>query len=174
MKRSLIILLLAVVCAAQTGNREGNGAGAPERIAFDVRVLADGPTPDLLTEAVIDGPEGTDFNIDLNTRGFEMKAEFLTDRVEGSETLMRVRLETRRSYGLSPNGLPLYEEDRQEHSIRVSFNESLVLLPFGRNSSGDTLKIEILNAHVTGSGSAAGNLKINFRKRNLHLNKLLN
>lgn len=162
MRRKIIFLLLAAFCAAQTGNLTAEAAAVRDKVTFDLRVVAEGSRPEVLTEAVIDGPEGTDFNIDLKTKGFEMKAEFLTDRVSDSEMLLRVRLETRRSYGLSQNGLPLYEEDRQEHTVRMAFDESVVLLPFGKNSGGDTLKIEILPGRKT--SAAAEELNIDFLK----------
>lgn len=164
MKTRLLVLLVTAICFAQTGYRTAEGAAAGEKISFDLRVVVEGSHSETLTEATIEGPVGTDFDIALNTKGFEMKAGFLTDPVGDTDSLVRIQLETKRFYGLSPNGLPLYEEDSQEHTIRVATREAVVLLPFGRNGNGDTLKIEILPQRITAPFEDAEKLKIEFLK----------
>jgi len=164
MKRLIAMAAVAAASFLQSGSLPVSGVASAERMSFGIRVVTDGSEPEVLTEATIDGPEGTDFNIDLNTGGFEMKSEFLTDAVSASEVRFRVSLETRRSYGLSRNGLPLYEVDEQEHSISASFDESVVLLPFGRNSGGRTLRVEIFPTRVPAAGDPVDALNIAFTK----------
>ncbi|HUF03140.1 MAG TPA: hypothetical protein VMM38_03105 [Aridibacter sp.] len=143
MNRFLAAMLAAILCVLQAGSGMAEAFGERNRISFDVRVSAEDGSSEPLSETVIEGPEGTDFRIDLTTDGFEMRSEFLTDPLGDSELLVRAKIETKRAFGLSPNGLPLFEIDRQEKELVVSFDESVVLLPFGLNGGGKTLRIEI-------------------------------
>lgn len=97
----------------------------------------------VLSEVVIEGPPGTDFDINFRDQRFTLEAHFLTDLMTDDALKVRAKLNTKRFYGYSERDLPLYEEDAQRHTLRVGFDEALVLLPFGRNDSGDKLKIEI-------------------------------
>jgi len=165
MKRFLMIVLVLLIGFFETGQRV-NAAGESERIKFNVTVLTEDTTREILSETIIDGPPGTDFNINLNTKGFDMRSRFLTDLVEGDELLVRVDLETRRLFGQSPNALPLYEEDKQKQSWRMGLDEAVVLLPYGKNGGGATLKIEIRpeRYRVSDHDMESGNLKIEFPK----------
>ncbi|NNE68462.1 MAG: hypothetical protein HKN33_17985, partial [Pyrinomonadaceae bacterium] len=142
MRKVSILLLILLIGLLETGNRV-SASGEVERIRFNVTVLTDDRSRDVLSQTTIDGPAGTDFDIDLNTKGFDMKSRFLTDFLAEDVLLVRVDLETRRLFGLSPNNLPLYEEDKQKQSLRMRFDEAVVLLPYGKNGGGETLKIEI-------------------------------
>src|SRR5262249_34520641 len=105
-----------------------------------------GTTRNVLSEAVIEGPEGTDFNVKLNSGRFRMNASFLTDTIDNNVMRVRADLETRRLYGYSERQLPLYEEDRQKESFNLGFDEQMVVLPFGRKDDDDQLRIEITPA----------------------------
>lgn len=173
MKSKLIFLLIAAACFFQSGSRI-SASSQIERIRFHVTVVTDstaagksgGENRNILSKTTIDGPAGTDFNINLNTGGFEMKSKFLTELVAEGELLVRVNLETRRLFGKSPNNLPLYEEDKQKQSLNMGFDESVVLLPYGRNGGGQTLKIEIEPERydVSQNDKEAGRLFIDFQK----------
>jgi len=102
----------------------------------------DGGQRDELYEAAIEGPPGTDFEVTLKGTRFRMTASFRTDLTGPSELRMRARLDTRRLYGYSERGLPLYEEDRRHHDLRMRLDEDLMLLPFG--GIGEDPRLEIL------------------------------
>lgn len=106
--------------------------------SFTIRCteVADAKTR-VLYEANIDG--ATDFDVDLRDSHFEMNATFTA---EGSE--LRVRLMTRRRHGTSANKLPLWEEDVQQHRLRVGIGQRVELLPFGGAGPRGLLKLDIL------------------------------
>jgi len=94
----------------------------------------------VLYEATVDG--ATDFDVVLRDARFEMKATFIA---EGSGPVdLRVRIETRRRQGTSSNGLPLWEEDVQQHRLRVRLDQRVELLPFGGAGPRGLLKLDIL------------------------------
>jgi hypothetical protein len=102
----------------------------------------------VISDAAVEGPPGTDFNVNLQDGRFKMTARFLTDLAPGGGLTLRARLDTRRFYGHSEAGLPLYEEDEQRHTLRVGFDEAVVLLPFGGGGDAGRLSIEITPARV--------------------------
>ena len=116
----------------------------PERIQFHIATIEEsGDERNVVSEATIEGPEGTDFNINLQGERFRMRAGFLTDLAGPDVLKIRARLDTRRLYGYSERRLPLYEEDEQSQNLQLGFDEAIVLLPFGRDGGDDRLKIEI-------------------------------
>ena len=118
-------------------------AEGPRRIRYQIATVEEkAGARDIISEASVEGPPGTDFNVNLQGSRFKMSARFLTDVAGAGRLKVRTRLNTRRLYGYSERGLPLYEEDAQNQSLDLGFDEAIVLLPFGRNG-GDKLKIEI-------------------------------
>jgi hypothetical protein len=114
------------------------------RIAFQIATVEErAGERNVISYAVVEGPAGTDFDIDLNGEGFKLRAEFLTDLQRDNQLLLRARLQTRRLYGLSKNARPLYEEDLQNQTLRLGFDEDVILLPFGGDGGDEKLKIEI-------------------------------
>jgi hypothetical protein len=115
-----------------------------KRIRFEVAAIEErGAERSLIYATTIEGPPGTDFTIRLHSERFQMSARFLTDLLAADALRMRADLATRRLYGYSERNLPLYEEDAQKETMRLGFEEKLVLLPFGQGDSTDQLKIEI-------------------------------
>ncbi len=91
----------------------------------------------VLYEATVDG--ATDFDVMLRDAHFELNAAFTS---EGEE--LRVRLQTRRRHGTSSNKLPLWEEDVQQHRLRVRTGQRVELLPFGSAGPRGLLKLDVL------------------------------
>ena len=151
--RTGLMLLALALTAPLSGDRSAPGAGAPRggasaaRIRFHIVTVEEkGDERHVVSEAAIEGPPGTDFNINLQGERFRMKARFLTDRIRPDALRLRARLDTRRLYGYSERDLPLYEEDEQRQSLELGFDEAAVLLPFGRGGGDHRLKIEITPA----------------------------
>jgi hypothetical protein len=138
---SLIVLLLTL---SESGSSRRAAAGDDtKRIRFQVVAVEEtGSSRQTISETVIEGPPGTDFNINLQASRFKMKARFLTDLISSDALRVRAKLDTRRLHGYSENHLPLYEEDLQSHALDLGFDEAIVLLPFG-HGDGSSLKIEI-------------------------------
>jgi hypothetical protein len=131
-------LLLPVVADSET---------QPERISFMITTLESGAGQrTVLSQALVDGPEGTDFAIHLNSQRFQMTARFLTDLLDNGNLRIRSRLNTRRFYGTSERNLPLYEQDIQRPEMELGLDEAMALLPFGQNGGAETLSIEIVPA----------------------------
>ncbi|MEE8586333.1 MAG: hypothetical protein V3T83_15920 [Acidobacteriota bacterium] len=129
---------LAGLLAAAQGSTE-----LQERIEFLVTTVQEtGGTRSILSQARISGPPDTDFDIRLRGSRLEMTARFLTDLQGDGTLLVRTRLQIRRLYGVSERGLPLYEEDRQRQTLQMSFDEQIVLLPFGPGGD-ERLLIEV-------------------------------
>lgn len=174
MKTRIVFLLVAIFISilASGDNRFVSAANEQKRVRFQITTVgenADGGGRKILAQTTIEGLPGTDFNINLQTENFKMQTRFLSDLVSENKIKLRAKLNTRRFYGYSPANLPLYEEDAQSHRLEVGFDETVVLLPFGRNGgTAETLKIEITPALVfvsNADASAARQLKINFDKQ---------
>lgn len=133
----------AVFVPAPPGRAEGS---VGRRVRFHITAVEESAAGrKVLSDATVEGPPGTDFNVNLQGGRFRMRARFLTDLAPGGSLKLRAKLDTRRLYGQSENGLPLYEEDSQSHTLGLGFDEAVELLPFGRG--GDArLKIEITPA----------------------------
>jgi hypothetical protein len=114
------------------------------RIRFEIATVEEKDNQrNVISYALVEGPAGTDFDIDLNGERFKMRAEFLTDLQQDHTLMLRAKLQTRRLYGYSKHMLPLYEEDEQNQTLQLGFDEDVILLPFGRNGGDEKLKIEI-------------------------------
>jgi hypothetical protein len=121
-----------------------SAATGPERIRFRITTVEErNGERNVLSETTVEGPPGTDFDVNLQHAGFKMKAHFLTDLLRRDTLRVRAKLDTRRLYGYSEQQLPLYEEDMQTASLELGFDEAVVLLPFGQAGGADKLKIEI-------------------------------
>lgn len=145
-----LTLLLAFTSLLASDRRPlaaDTGAGAthaPARIRFLITTVEErGGERNVISEATVEGPAGTDFQINLQGERFKLGARFLTDLLRPGALQLRARLSTRRFYGYSPHNLPLYEEDSQRETLELGFDEAVVLLPFGRGGDDDRLKIEI-------------------------------
>ncbi|MEZ5428941.1 MAG: hypothetical protein R2747_22035 [Pyrinomonadaceae bacterium] len=170
MLRRKIICTLVLLSTALflSGDRPfARAENESKRVRFHIKTI--GQTVEgsgSLAETTVEGQPGTDFNINLKTERFRMETRFLSDLTIDQKLQIRAGLNTRRFYGTSPAGLPLYEEDAQKRTLSVGSGETLVLLPFGQNGLTDeTLKIEITPEILTVSpNEAAEPLKINFDK----------
>lgn len=149
MRRLSLLLLIVLLSLLQKGAPLRATAVAEtedtKRIAFRIAAVErHGPAENLLSEALVEGPPGTDFTVTLNSAQFRMKASFLTDLTSATDLSVRATLDTRRLYGYSERKLPLYEEDEQQPSFALGFDEQIVLLPFGRKGDDDQLRITII------------------------------
>lgn len=165
--RIICVLILLFVSAFSSGDSPPVLAeNQQKRIRFQVTTIAENTNErKILAQTTIEGLPGTDFNINLETGNFKMQARFLSDLIADDKLKIRARLDTRRFYGYSPINLPLYEEDIQKHTLELAFDESLVLLPFGRSGGAETLKIEITPTLLSvPKTDEASRLTINFDK----------
>jgi hypothetical protein len=144
-RATLILLLGSLIIAEGPGAVGRSDAGEAGRIAFNVTAIeVGGGKQELLSESLIEGPAGTDFTIKLNSGRFSMEARFLTDLMEDGSLKVRASLNTRRLLGKSERDLPLYEEDVQQQTMSLGFDEQIVLLPFGRQSEEEQLRVQIV------------------------------
>lgn len=145
-KGALTLLLLAsaaLLAVASARVSTGDAGGDGRRIRFQITAVEEGAAGRrVISDAAVEGPAGADFNVNLHDGRFRVSARFLTDLVAGGALSLRARLDTRRLYGRSEAGLPLYEEDSQRHALRLGFEEAVVLLPFG-DGGEPRLRIEI-------------------------------
>ena len=138
------LFVLVVLLSLATSDRASRDQA--RRIRFQIATVEErAGARDVISEALVEGPPGTDFTINLQGGQFKMNAKFMTDLVSPDRLKVRARLNTRRLYGVSERDLPLYEEDSQNEALDLGFDEAIVLLPYGRNG-GDKLKIEITPA----------------------------
>ena len=152
MRTKRVLLMIAVLLTVFVSGDHGSVtrtqsrqfSGTVERIKFRIVTVEEkGSERKIISESFIEGPPNTDFNINLEDERFKMKATFLTDLVGPDKLRVRTRLDTKRLYGSSERQLPLYEEDQQTQLLELSFDEAVVLLPFGRTGGEHRLKIEI-------------------------------
>ncbi|MBX7222850.1 MAG: hypothetical protein K1Y36_23075 [Blastocatellia bacterium] len=143
----LLFWALAIgICAFGLGRAgsQPTTAATVSRIQFCITAIeAHSNTPNLISETLIEGPPGTDFNLNLKSKGFVLTTRFLTDLLPDQRVEMRAALETRRYLGQSDHNLPLYEIDTQRQSVLVGTDEAAVLFPFGQEGDSDSFKIVI-------------------------------
>jgi hypothetical protein len=163
MKRIIFSIAVLLLVLWQSDTRMVS-ADNQNRVRFQVTTISESAKErKVLAQTTIEGLPGTDFNINLQTKNFKMQARFLTDLISSEKMKIRANLDTRRFFGLSPLNLPLYEEDSQKQNLEIGFDETIVLLPFGRNGGEETLKIEITPTRLLVSKEEAEKpLKINF------------
>lgn len=150
MRARLIALALALIGAAPQPRAAGH-------VRYVVRCVEEQKqTRRVVYQATIGGPAGTDFTIRVRDRGYELDATFVNELAE-SGIDMRTRLVSRRRAGTSRNGLPLWEEDTQQHRFSVGFDQQVEMLPFGGAGTAGLLKIEILPARAA---AASDNIDI--------------
>jgi len=147
MKIISFLFLLPLLCTSDSAlypSGKGLAAASDERrVRFQIVAIEEkGTERRTLSETTLEGPAGTDFNVELQDGRFSMVARFLTDLLNPEALKVRARLNTRRLYGRSERELPLYEEDTQNETLQLSFDEKIVLLPFGRGGD-ERLLIEI-------------------------------
>lgn len=153
-RTAAVFMVLALSAALTCSDRPGylasaSPSGVPDqkRIRYDVAAFEEqGARHELLSVTTVEGPAGTDFEVKLRGARFQLEARFLNDLVAPGALKVRAKIRTRRLYGRSERGLPLYEEDEQKQALQLGFDEKMVLLPFGRNDqnpNADQLKIEI-------------------------------
>ena len=164
----ILLSTFVLMSSGDNNNRFASASSEVKRVRFQITTVAEsGGERKVLAQTTVEGLPGTDFNINLQTENFKMQTRFLSDLVAEDKLKLRAKLNTRRFYGYSPANLPLYEEDAQSHALQVSFDETVVLLPFGRNGGAETLKIEITPTifSVSSTDEEARKLKINFDKQ---------
>jgi hypothetical protein len=156
--RTLFLMLLVLPAllvksdAVPASLEESRG---PFRILFRIATVEErNGERELLAESTVEGPPGTDFNINLQSDRFKMSARFLTELSARDQLRLRAKLNTKRLYGYSERGLPLYEEDSRSERLELGFDEAVVLLPFGRGGGDHRLKIEITPVIIEASSSA--------------------
>ncbi len=139
----LVLLLLGSTMISSSSTSLGRTAETAKRIRIHIAAVEESPgTRSTISEATVEGAPGTDFTVNLQTSRFTMSARFLTDLLSPETLRFRSKLDTRRLYGYSERNLPLYEEDSQNQTLELAFDEQIVLLPFG--SGGDGARLEIL------------------------------
>jgi hypothetical protein len=141
------LFLLPLLCSSDSAlysSGKGLAAGEDERrVRFQIVAIEEkGTERRTLSETTVEGPAGTDFNVELQDGRFSLVARFLTDFLSPEALKVRARLNTRRLYGRSERELPLYEEDTQNETLQLGFDEKIILLPFGRGGD-ERLLIEI-------------------------------
>jgi hypothetical protein len=126
---------------------------AEDRIRFTIRCVEERHgARHTLYQADVDGAPGTDFTIRLRDRGFALDATFVNDPTSSGDIDVRASLTTRRRHGTSPAGLPLWEEDAQQHRFAVRFDQEIELLPFGGAGAAGLLKFDIRPQRSRGAG----------------------
>lgn len=146
----LMLLLAAsglLTSASSDAGLSHSSASSAEWLRFEITTVAEhAGGREVLAETILEGPAGTDFEIKLEGVHFRMDARFVNDLLGQDSLQVRADLHTRHLYGQSEKNLPLYEEDARKETSKLTFNEKLILLPFGEkltSQESDQLKIEI-------------------------------
>lgn len=131
MKSAAAFLLATLVTIPTTGDRR----------LFSIRAVDDSGR--VLYSTEVQGPASTDFTVTLHDAQHEVDAAFVNEPRPGGGVDTRVHLRSRRAYGVSRNGLPLWEEDAQDHRLAVDLDQQIEMLPFGKAGDAGLLKLTI-------------------------------
>lgn len=118
-----------------------------------------------LYAAEVEGPPDADFQVTLRDARHQIEVTFVNEPLPSGGVESRIHLQSRRAWGLSPNGLTLWEEDDQRHRVQVGPDEQIDLLPFGGRGEAGLLKIEITPETVSQPGIARQPLTIHITQQ---------
>lgn len=151
-RRVCVVLVIATAAFGSTSRSD--------RRVYHVRCFDGRQT---LYAAEVEGSLDTDFKVTLRDARHEIEAAFINEPLPSGGIESRIHLRSRRAWGVSPNGLPLWEEDDQRQHVEVDPDQQIDLLPFGGRGEAGLLKIEITPATVP-SGANAQPLQIHISK----------
>src|ERR1044072_8103723 len=106
MRSKLTLILFVLLSLTGGGHIRSTNANRKavdlKRMQFQIATIREhAGERTVISSSVIEGPPGTDFDIDLQGESFKMKARFLTDFDESRALRVRANLQTRRLYGHS-------------------------------------------------------------------------
>lgn len=123
---SSIILTLAAV--------QGPGT----RLTYRIRVIEPATVaPRVVATGAVSGPLDTDMRLTLRSDSAEVEALFQVSPI-GDTVNLGAEFYTRRRLGRSRRGLPIWEEDTYRRVVRLAWNDTARVYPFGRGRAGTT------------------------------------
>lgn len=105
--------------------------GPGTRLTYRIRVIEPAAVaPRILASGAVSGPLDSDMRLTLRTDTSEVEALFQVTPVGDTVTLAGDFF-TRRAVGRSRRGLPLWEEDTYRRLVRLAWNDTARIYPFG-------------------------------------------
>lgn len=151
MRTSMIVSALLVLLA---------GNATPPRVRYTIRCTEVVDARErVLYEARVEGEHATDFEVALRDANVAVTATFVNEAAANGVD-SRVRIESRRRFGNSPNGLPLWEHDAQQHRLRVGFDQQIEFLPFGGAGERGLLRMQIVPDAIASTSSKPLDIRI--------------
>jgi hypothetical protein len=151
MARWLLVTLALALAVASTP-----ASPATTVASFEIRTVATtGDVREVLSSSTVTTPVSASIRVTAEDGPYRVAARFVTREEEG-DVRIAARVETRRSAGRSARGLELYEEDVRSEVAWVANDgsEALAVYPFGRDTGGEVLSIEISPVVATGKAAA--------------------
>jgi hypothetical protein len=105
--------------------------GPGTRITYRVRVVEPAAVaPRVLARGAVSGPLGTDMRLILSSDTAQVEALFQVTPI-GDTVNLGAEFFTKRRLGRSRRGLPLWEEDSYRRVVRLTWNDTTRIYPFG-------------------------------------------
>jgi hypothetical protein len=105
--------------------------GPGTRLTYRIRIMEPAATgPRLLASGAVSGPLDTDMRLTLRSDSAEIEALFQVSPV-GDTVHLGAEFFTKRRVGRSRRGLPLWEQDTYRRIVRLAWNDTARVYPFG-------------------------------------------
>ena len=148
---ALALLLGALVTPFAASQSPGT------RLTYRIRVIEPAAVaPRVLASGTVSGPVDTDMRLTLHGDTTEVEALFQVTPV-GDTVNLGAEFFTRRRVGRSRRGLPLWEEDSYRRVVRLTWNDTTRIYPFGsarRSSAARNAWIELVLEREFAGGEA--------------------
>lgn len=110
--------------------------GPGTRLTYRIRVIEPAAVaPRVLASGAVSGPLDSDMRLTIRTDTAEVEALFQVTPI-GDTVTLGGEFFTRRRVGRSRRGLPLWEEDTYRRVVRLSWNDTTRVYPFGVGKGG--------------------------------------
>jgi hypothetical protein len=146
--------------------------GPGTRLTYRIRVIEPGVVaPRVVATGSVSGPLDSDMRLTLRTDTAEVEALFQVTPVGDTVTLAG-EFFMRRRVGRSRRGLPLWEEDNYRRNVRLTWNDTTRIYPFGVGKAAPRgLWVELLleREFSGGAGRPAESFKLSDSTRDFRM-----
>jgi hypothetical protein len=126
---SALVALAALIAGSPLARPLLQGPGT--RVTYRIRIIEPAAVaPRVLASGAVSGPLDTDMRLTLRTDTTEIEALFQVTPV-GDTVNLGAEFFTKRRVGRSRRGLPMWEQDTYRRVVRLAWNDTARVYPFG-------------------------------------------
>ena len=129
--------------------------GPGTRLTYRIRVIEPAAVaPRILASGAVSGPLDTDMRLTLRSDSVEVEALFQITPI-GDTVNLGAEFFTKRRVGRSRRGLPVWEDDTYRRVVRLAWNDTARVYPFGSSRRGAWVELILERAFAGGEARPA-------------------